>query len=470
MVVLKKSATVVLAASLCISLAACSKSEKADPKASAAATAAPTSKDAAATAAPAKVTKLSVLLDNAMILGGYEKPEERLKQYDEDVKSGKLKGSKNDKMQFDNLKYLSEKMKSQNIELVAPDWGWAEPLIQKESAAFLAKDGPDIIVGETQMPGFALAGHLEPFPDALAAKIRASIAEAAWKPMEVNGKIYGLAPDPGVNILYWNKKIVKAAGLDPDKAPATWDELLANSKKIFESGSSAGGVYGGPNFGGYLRFGAFMKLAGGDYVDGKGAPTLNSPENEKAFEFLRQMNKYNKPGIVSALEEGTFFTAFDKGQIAYQVNGPWVISGCADQKVDCGVAPLPLGPTGKPGNVTIGAAFQAVPAYSKNKEAAFKVIEELMGQKIQQNIADAGVRAPILKSITESDAYKTAQPSLYIFAKGLQGEVVGLPTFAGDANKAWQAIGEAMTKTMLTDKPVKEILKAAQDQIVAAGK
>ncbi|CAK4845573.1 unnamed protein product [Aphanomyces euteiches] len=136
--------------------------------------------------------------------------------------------------------------------------------------------------------------------------------------------------------------------------------------------------------------------------------------------------------------------------------------------MDCGVAPLPLGPTGKPANVTIGAAFEGVPVYSKNKEAAFMLIEELMGQTIQQNIADAGVRAPILKSISESDAYKAAQPGLYIFAKGLSGDVVGLPTFAGDANKAWQAIGEAMTKTMLTDKPIADLLKAAQDQIVAA--
>ncbi|WP_158602313.1 extracellular solute-binding protein [Cohnella endophytica] len=457
----------------CLTLAACSNNNSKSDSSAPASSDTPASSEAAPSseAPPADPVKLTVLLDGAMMLGNYDDPEERLKQYDQDLKDGKITGNKNDEMQRDNLKYLSEKLKSQNIQLVAPDWGWAEPLIQKESAAFLANDGPDIIVGETQMPGFALAGNLEPFPEDLAAKIRANVAEAAWKPMEVDGKIYGLAPDPGVNILYWNKKIVAEAGLDPDKAPATWDELLANSKAIFEHGkASAGGVYGGPNFGGYLRFGAFMKLAGGNFVDSKGAPTINSPENVKAFEFLRQMNKYNKPGIVSALEEGTFFQAFDKDQIAYQVNGPWVISGCIEQKKECGVAPLPIGPAGTPGNVTIGAAFQSVPKYSKHKEEAFMVIEELMGDTIQQNIANAGVRAPILKSITESDAYKAAQPELYVFAKGLQGDVVGLPTFSGDANKAWQAIGEAMTKTMVTDKPIADLLRDAQDKIVAAGK
>jgi len=84
---------------------------------------------------------------------------------------------------------INEKMKEKNIVLKTEDWGWGEPLIQKQTAGFLAKNIPDIIVGETQMPGFAQQGLLEPFPDDMADYIRENIAPAAWKPMEYDGKI-----------------------------------------------------------------------------------------------------------------------------------------------------------------------------------------------------------------------------------------------------------------------------------------
>jgi hypothetical protein len=33
-------------------------------------------------------------------------------------------------------------------------------------------------------------------------------------------------------VQYWNKDAFKAAGLDPDKAPATWDDMIAFGKKL----------------------------------------------------------------------------------------------------------------------------------------------------------------------------------------------------------------------------------------------
>jgi multiple sugar transport system substrate-binding protein len=468
----KKSLFTVNGAILALSLVAtaCSSGndDTATTKPASSAAASTAAATAAATTKAAAPIKLSILGDDSILLVGYEKTDEALAKFEADIKADPKNDNPNNRLKYDNLKYLAGKLKQQNIELVNPDWGWGEALAQKESAAFLSKTGPDIIRGETQMPGYAMAGMLEPFPDDLAKKVRETIVEAAWKPMEVNGKIYGVAADPGVNILVWNKALVKKAGLDPDKAPATWDELLANAKKVHDAGLNAGGVYGGANFGGYLRFGALMKLAGGDFVDGKGAPVINSDANVKAFEFLREINKYNQAGILSANEEGTFFGAFDKSQIAYKVDGPWAISGCKDNKIDCGIAPLPIGPSGKPANVTIGASFEGVPTYSQNKKAAFAVIEETIGDTIQQNVAKAGVRAPVVKSIITSDSYKTSQPEMYVFAKGLSGDVVGLPTYAGDSAKAWQAIGEAQLKSMLTATPVKELLDQATQKISAA--
>ena len=36
----------------------------------------------------------------------------------------------------------------------------------------------------------------------------------------------------------WNADLVTKAGLDPEVAPVTWDELLANAKKVIDSGAA----------------------------------------------------------------------------------------------------------------------------------------------------------------------------------------------------------------------------------------
>jgi ABC-type glycerol-3-phosphate transport system substrate-binding protein len=36
----------------------------------------------------------------------------------------------------------------------------------------------------------------------------------------------------------WNAELVTAAGLDPEAAPATWDEYLANAQKVIDSGAA----------------------------------------------------------------------------------------------------------------------------------------------------------------------------------------------------------------------------------------
>src|SRR4051794_18963186 len=98
---LKKTTSLLVAAVLCITLAACSKDTKTDTKATdtkatdtaatPAATTAATDAPAVTVAPPAKPTKLTVLLDGAMMLGGYDNPADRLKQWEDDLASGKIK-------------------------------------------------------------------------------------------------------------------------------------------------------------------------------------------------------------------------------------------------------------------------------------------------------------------------------------------------------------------------------------------
>ncbi|WP_379146161.1 extracellular solute-binding protein [Paenibacillus sp. sgz500992] len=365
---------------------------------------------------------------------------------------------------------INDKLKSKNITLQTEDWGWGDPLIQKQTAGFLAKNIPDIIVGETQMPGFAQQGLLEPFPADMDQYIRENIAPAAWKPMEYDGKIYGFASQPGVNSLFWNKKLVKEAGLDPNKAPATWDELAANLKKVTEAGKGkfyGGGVYGGPNAGGYLRFGTLLVINGGGFADDQGKPAFNSEANLETIAFMKELNSYHPAGLMMNTNEGTYFDAFKKGQIAYLIDGPWRAVESSTLGIEYGMAPIPLSSDGKAGNITIGAAFHSVPKEAKNKEAAFEYIRAMYSEEVQTLIADTGVRSPVLKTIAESDDYKANHPEMYLHYLAMAGNVQGLPTFTKENSKVWQLFGDAVTKSVMTNGDIKSIMDDAQKKAEA---
>ena len=46
------------------------------------------------------------------------------------------------------------------------------------------------------------------------------------------GKTYGVPFQRSTQVLYWNKAAFREAGLDPNKAPANWDELVEFGKKL----------------------------------------------------------------------------------------------------------------------------------------------------------------------------------------------------------------------------------------------
>ncbi|TLS53913.1 extracellular solute-binding protein [Paenibacillus antri] len=425
---------------------------------------------AAGEAEPEKIADIVINVNGADNVAGTGDVDDQIKAREADIKKATDPMPKDQLAPLDIAKAVNQKLADQGYNLLQEDWGWSEPLVQKQTAAFIAKSTPDVITGETQSPGYAAQGLLEPFPDWLAEKVRNEVVEGAWKPMEYGGKIYGVAFQPGVSILFWNKDVFRKAGLDPEKGPTTWDEMLEMSKQITEAGKGeywGGVIYAGPNNGGYLRAGIYPLINGGGFVDENNHPIFNHEKNVAAFQFLRDLNQYAPKGVMANTGEGAYWDPVNKGQVGIWAEGPWMVSTCASLNLDCGTGPLPLSEGGQQANITIGAAFASVPIYAKNKEGGFKFIEAMLSEDVQQIIADAGVRPPVLKSIGESEAYKTAHPEIYKFYEAMAGNVKGLPTFAKDNTRAWQIYGEAMSRTLMTNEDVKSILDGAQQKVEA---
>ena len=355
-----------------------------------------------------------------------------------------------------------------NVHLNYLNWGWGDSLTQKLSTAFVSQMGPSIIVGESQMPGYAKDGLLTPFPDELAQWCRDNLVPAAYKAMEFDGKIYGVTPYPSVPMLFWNKAVLRNAGIEEkyiEQAPATWDEFLAVAKALREKGYSGGGLYCGDDLGGYLRSYPFILMNGGDVLDGDQV-VLDSEQNAKTLEYFRDVAAYSRVGILSSSEEA-LYKQFNMGRVGYIIDGSWRYeNSIAGGIEDIGYGRLPS-PTGESDvNVVIGANYYAVPNYATNKDLAFKVIQSFLVEDVQRQIGRFNLRPVVNKTVGESKEFEEESPVQVYAYEYLQSDSLhSLPTFSKNNLNCWQQFGKAIKLSVTTTDDIATLLAESQQEI-----
>ena len=376
------------------------------------------------------------------------------------------------KTAYEHTVILNNAVKALGYDLIYDDWGWAESLMQKQTLAFLAEDGADIMIGETQMPGYAKQGLLKPFPEDLANYIRENLLPAAYKPMEIDGQIYGVATQPSVSLLVYNQGIINKVFGSDYTPPVTWAEWLDDMAAVDAADYVPGGVYAGPNAGGYLRYGIFQLQAGGGFVDSENLPNIDTPENKVALQFLRDMADLNPLGMITSSSANTMVDQFLNGNMAYYVDGSYNPTTCSVYPAlsdGCTVAPLPLPTVDSEENyITIGASFLSVPEYIDDSkvDVAFEYIRTAIGEAAQTPILTSGIRIPVNKNVY-TDTYFDERPILEQYYNAmLSDNVYGLPTFTYENSKAWQQVGYMYIKAATTNMTIDEILADAQAAIV----
>jgi len=209
-------------------------------------------------------------------------------------------------------------------------------LLNNSIAAFQQKAGPNI----TQIfdLGTALAsdsGFFTPVESLLSADQLASVKADVVGPVlgffTINGKLNSLPWNNSNPLLYINKDMFTAAGLDASKPPATWQELEADCAKILASGVPnclSLQIYGWP-------FEQWMALQGQEMANnGNGraaratATNLDSAAAKNILAFWKDM--YNKKYWISSgkLEDGTGAkTIFSSKQAAMWIDSTGSLGG-----------------------------------------------------------------------------------------------------------------------------------------------
>lgn len=240
---------------------------------------------------------------------------------------------------------------------------------EKYSQVAATGDGPDIIFwAHDRFGGYAQSGLLaDVSPDSA---FQEKIFPFTWDAVRFNGKLIGYPISVEALSLIYNKDLLPTP-------PKTWEEIAGIDKKMREKGKSAimfnlqepyftwpllaaGGAYAyKPTDGGYN-----VKDIG---VDNAGA--------KAGMQFL--VDQVKAKTLNADTDYSIAEAAFNKGETAMTINGPWAWSNIDKSGINYGVTLLPS-LKGKPSKTFVGVLSAGINAASPNKELAKEFLENYL--------------------------------------------------------------------------------------------
>ncbi|TDG10811.1 sugar ABC transporter substrate-binding protein [Paraburkholderia guartelaensis] len=200
------------------------------------------------------------------------------------------------------------------------------------------------------------------------------LKNATW-----NGKVYAIPRGTNTLALYYNKDMFKAAGLDPEHAPQTWDELYTDAQKLTDAKK---GVYGLAFSAinteeGVFQFLPFVQAAGADW------DRMSDPGAVRAAAFWQKLldSKVASQDTLTHSQSEAAAT-FINGNAAMDIDGPWEL-GAVEKgaKFKWGVALLPVEKAGGPRASALGEQNHAILRGAKNPDVAFQFLEYMYAQR-----------------------------------------------------------------------------------------
>ncbi|MUG64817.1 extracellular solute-binding protein [Paenibacillus campinasensis] len=175
-----------------------------------------------------------------------------------------------------------------------------------------------------------------------------------------DNKLHSMPFNSSNPILYYNKDAFKAAGLDPENPPQTYEEV-AEAAKALTTGDQTGAsfaIYGWFMEQFFSNQGAELLNNGNGRNDLATASQLNSPAGVKTLEWWKQMLD-DKVLLNLGRKTDDTKKAFAAGQIAMMLDSTASLRGivnAAEGKFEVGTGFLPRPSDGGKGGVIIGGA------------------------------------------------------------------------------------------------------------------
>ncbi|BBI35486.1 ABC transporter substrate-binding protein [Cohnella abietis] len=283
----------------------------------------------------------------------------------------------------------------------------------KIQAGVQAKQPPDVaVMMSTELYSMLDMNAIIPLDDFIAkdADIKMDDFYPAFiEDTQSEGKTYSLPFQRSTIVMYYNKEMFKAAGLDPEKPPTTWDELVTYAKQLNKDGHAGLEIPG--NDDSYWMFQMLARQHAADpkqnimSSDGKKA-MFDTPENVEALQFWLDLSRKNKAMPEGVIDWATVPTDFIEGKTAMMMHTSGNLTNVRNNaKFEFGVA---FPPADKQfGSPTGGGNLYIFKDRSPEKQAAaFEFAKYMTAPEQAALFSSSSGYVGVRKSAYDTDAMK----------------------------------------------------------------
>jgi multiple sugar transport system substrate-binding protein len=264
-----------------------------------------------------------------------------------------------------------------NIKIELTEIPFGNDMETKLTTSFLSGTSPDLIsYSIASVAQRAELGHYAPLDEFVGSwSGKADMIEKVLDSGTYKGKLYGVGFIPDPRVFVWRKDLFKEAGLNPDKAPQTWEELADYAVKLTKkSGTTVtqAGFYIRstiPNGDAAQDWQAFALQNGSKIIDTqKDEAFFDSPESIEAANYLTDLAKKGVTMLGKQEQD-----PFSVGKAAMVYTNPSTVGQLLKNKPELkgqvGFAP----PIKRKGTSTFaGLRLMFIGAQSKNKPESWK--------------------------------------------------------------------------------------------------
>lgn len=302
----------------------------------------------------------------------------------------------------------------------------------------------------------------------VSAAIQSNIIDVKGADGQWQRHLYGIPDQTNCVALFWNKELfrqsaneLRAAGLEPDRAPKSWEEFIKYAQVLTIADKKQ---YGFGMFNSLWWSMPFFNTFGAQFIkkdnNGKFYCALNEQAGQDALQFMTDL--YKKHGVeAGAWRAGAINPeqGFLNGKYAMILSGPWNLKRFSN--IDFGVSLVPAGPGGTSSNV--GGQNLAVFRTCKNPEAAYDFLRYFSSEDVQVRWSQELGQIPVnLKAFDKIDL--SQRPQLAVFMEQMKSARPSpkIPKFDVLEEKV---MAPALQLAMQGDKSAQQALNDAANEI-----
>ncbi len=305
-----------------------------------------------------------------------------------------------------------------------------------------------------------------PFDDMVSGDAGAAWLNSFYPALMANGQIegqtWGIPFQRSTIVAYYNKDLFRAAGLDPEAPPTTWDELISTGKALTKDDAYGLMI---PSTGyPYWMFQALAIQNGKEVMSNDGLTTYFDDETVvDTLEFWQSLSTEHGIMPTGTVEWGTLRQAFLEGQTAMMWHSTGNLTAVKkNASFDFGVAMLP-------GNVRLGSPTGGGNFYvfketsDEERAAALKLIQFMTAPEQAAAWSIATGYMGVSPAAYETDALKayTAEfPPALVARNQLEHAVAEFSTF--ETARVRDGLNNAIQSALTGSKPAEEALGEAQ--------